>query len=175
MVRVVLTYGSTSPRLRADLSSLTGRLVSVRVVHGPICLVPINMSLFKVWMILAADDSSRDFSFASVTSAHFSCCFGFSCFVRLSTLQLEQPVTNIPFGSPNSLHAVHATPLSSTYFKFNQGLPFSHSGKYFLAHLSLSYPLQYSIWYFQTSFFSSPGPKVHVNYCHHLASVVCRL
>ena len=23
--------------------------------------------------------------------------------------------------------------------------------------------------------FSSPGPKVHVNYCHHLASVVCRL
>ena len=123
MVRVVLTYGSTSPRLRADLSSLTGRLVSVRVVHGPICLVPINMSLFKVWMILAADDSSRDFSFASVTSAHFSCCFGFSCFVRLSTLQLEQPVTNIPFGSPNSLHAVHATPLSSTYFKFNQGLP----------------------------------------------------
>ena len=26
----------------------------------------INMSLFKVWMILAADDSSRDFSFALV-------------------------------------------------------------------------------------------------------------
>jgi hypothetical protein len=24
-------------------------------------------------------------------------------------------------------------------------------------------------------FISSPGPKVHVNYCHHLASVVCRL
>ena len=24
-------------------------------------------------------------------------------------------------------------------------------------------------------FFSSPGPKVHVNYCHHLASVVCCL
>ena len=23
--------------------------------------------------------------------------------------------------------------------------------------------------------FSSPGPKVHVNYCHHLASVVCCL
>jgi len=23
--------------------------------------------------------------------------------------------------------------------------------------------------------FSSPGPKVHVNYCHHLASVVRRL
>ena len=23
--------------------------------------------------------------------------------------------------------------------------------------------------------FSSPGPKVHVNYCHHLASVVCKL
>ena len=22
---------------------------------------------------------------------------------------------------------------------------------------------------------SSPGPKVHVNYCHHLASVVCKL
>ena len=25
------------------------------------------------------------------------------------------------------------------------------------------------------AFFSSPGPKVQVNYCHHLASVVCRL
>ena len=25
------------------------------------------------------------------------------------------------------------------------------------------------------SFFSSPGPKVQVNYCHHLASVVCKL
>jgi hypothetical protein len=23
--------------------------------------------------------------------------------------------------------------------------------------------------------FSSPGPKVHMSYCHHLASVVCRL
>ena len=23
--------------------------------------------------------------------------------------------------------------------------------------------------------FSSPGPKVHGNYCHHLASVVCKL
>ena len=28
---------------------------------------------------------------------------------------------------------------------------------------------------FFISFFSSPGPKVQVNYCHHLASVVCRL
>ena len=27
----------------------------------------------------------------------------------------------------------------------------------------------------QVSFFSSPGPKVQVNYCHHLASVVCKL
>ena len=26
-----------------------------------------------------------------------------------------------------------------------------------------------------TNFISSPGPKVQVNYCHHLASVVCRL
>ena len=25
-----------------------------------------------------------------------------------------------------------------------------------------------------TLVFSSPGPKVQVNYCHHLASVVCR-
>ena len=25
------------------------------------------------------------------------------------------------------------------------------------------------------AFFSSPGPKVQVNYCHHLASVVCKL
>jgi hypothetical protein len=29
--------------------------------------------------------------------------------------------------------------------------------------------------YFIYLLFSSPGPKVHVNYCHHLASVVCRL
>jgi hypothetical protein len=36
-VRVVLTYGPTSPRLRPDLDSLTGRLVSVRVVRGPSC------------------------------------------------------------------------------------------------------------------------------------------
>ena len=28
--------------------------------------------------------------------------------------------------------------------------------------------------YFIYLLFSSPGPKVHVNYCHHLASVVCR-
>ena len=26
-----------------------------------------------------------------------------------------------------------------------------------------------------TAVFSSPGPKVQVNYCHHLASVVCKL
>ena len=26
-----------------------------------------------------------------------------------------------------------------------------------------------------TPFISSPGPKVHGNYCHHLASVVCKL
>ena len=29
--------------------------------------------------------------------------------------------------------------------------------------------------YFPSTFISSPGPKVHVNYCHHLASVVCKL
>ena len=29
--------------------------------------------------------------------------------------------------------------------------------------------------YVYSILFSSPGPKVHVNYCHHLASVVCRL
>ena len=27
----------------------------------------------------------------------------------------------------------------------------------------------------QMNIFSSPGPKVQVNYCHHLASVVCKL
>jgi hypothetical protein len=27
----------------------------------------------------------------------------------------------------------------------------------------------------QKVLFSLPGPKVHVNYCHHLASVVCKL
>jgi hypothetical protein len=30
--------------------------------------------------------------------------------------------------------------------------------------------------YIESNYFiSSPGPKVHVNYCHHLASVVCKL
>jgi len=42
MVRAVLTYGPTSPPLREDLSSLTGRLVSVRVVWGPSCLASVN-------------------------------------------------------------------------------------------------------------------------------------
>jgi hypothetical protein len=32
----------------------------------------------------------------------------------------------------------------------------------------------YRITYDSYYFFSSPGPKVHVNYCHHLASVVCK-
>jgi hypothetical protein len=35
-----LNIRPTSPRLRADLFPLTGRLVSVRVVRGPSCLVP---------------------------------------------------------------------------------------------------------------------------------------
>ena len=30
-------------------------------------------------------------------------------------------------------------------------------------------------WWQMYTIFSSPGPKVHVNYCHHLASVVCKL
>ena len=29
--------------------------------------------------------------------------------------------------------------------------------------------------FLELTFFSSPGPKVHVNYCHHLSSVVCKL
>ena len=37
MVCVVFSYGPTSPRLRADLSSLTGRLV---LAYGPTCLGP---------------------------------------------------------------------------------------------------------------------------------------
>ena len=38
MVRVVLTYGPSCLNIRTEFSSLTGRLVSVRVVHGPSCL-----------------------------------------------------------------------------------------------------------------------------------------
>jgi hypothetical protein len=36
---------------------------------------------------------------------------------------------------------------------------------------------QKCVWPFDQSFFffSSPGPKVQVNYCHHLPSVVCKL
>jgi hypothetical protein len=52
MVRVVLTYGPTRPRLRADLSSLTGRLVSVRVVRGPSCLVPVETLVIVIITII---------------------------------------------------------------------------------------------------------------------------
>ena len=41
MVRVVFSYGPSCLNIRADLYSLTGRLVSVRVVRGPSCLVPV--------------------------------------------------------------------------------------------------------------------------------------
>ena len=34
---------------------------------------------------------------------------------------------------------------------------------------------KYELYKHNDELFSSPGPKVHVNYCHHLASVVCRL
>ena len=44
---VIGDLGPTSPRLRADLSSLTGRLVSVRVVRGPSCLVPMYIYLIE--------------------------------------------------------------------------------------------------------------------------------
>ena len=39
--------------------------------------------------------------------------------------------------------------------------------------IRILYPLTFS--FSVNSFISSPGPKVHVNYCHHLASVVCKL
>ena len=53
MVRVVLTYGSTSPRLRANLASLTGRLVSVRVVRGRVVWYPPWQHLDGSWFALS--------------------------------------------------------------------------------------------------------------------------
>ena len=47
MVRVVFSYGPSCLNIRADLSSLTGRLVSVRVVCGPSCLVPLGDYIAK--------------------------------------------------------------------------------------------------------------------------------
>ena len=54
---------------------------------------------------------------------------------------------------------------------------------YFRLHLYIVYILITSLIFpeffvsicAKNSFFSSPGPKVQVNYCHHLASVVCCL
>jgi hypothetical protein len=42
--------------------------------------------------------------------------------------------------------------------------------------MAIVHAMIFSFVYFQIPWLiSSPGPKVHVNYCHHLASVVCRL
>ena len=49
MVRVVCSYGPSCLNIRADLSSLTGRLVSIRVVRGPSCLVPATARLWAMW------------------------------------------------------------------------------------------------------------------------------
>ena len=40
---------------------------------------------------------------------------------------------------------------------------------YLFVYVLINYNVTYNL------IFSSPGPKVQVNYCHHLASVVCRL
>ena len=58
---------------------------------------------------------------------------------------------------------------------FLQSLYFCSDCKYKMAAspelgLTLTSPTK-----LQMSFISSPWPKVHVNYCHHLASVVCKL
>ena len=45
MVRVVFSYGPSCLNIRADQFSLTGRLVSARVVREPSCLVPIPSTL----------------------------------------------------------------------------------------------------------------------------------
>ena len=51
--------------------------------------------------------------------------------------------------------------------------------KFFLRYNNITIVyLPYAIYFStfkNTVFISSPGPKVHVNYCHHLASVVCKL
>jgi hypothetical protein len=52
----------------------------------------INMSLFKVWMILAADYSSQNFRFALVASAHFSCCFEIQ---RIAKLEIQYFIVEI--------------------------------------------------------------------------------
>ena len=49
MVRVVFSYGPSCLNIRADYSSLTGRLVSVRVVRGPSCLVPLSTVFQFYW------------------------------------------------------------------------------------------------------------------------------
>jgi hypothetical protein len=48
----------------------------------------------------------------------------------------------------------------------------------FVSHLSNLLKVKQTMTYpfiLRVSFISSPGPKVQVNYCHHLASVVCKL
>jgi hypothetical protein len=50
---------------------------------------------------------------------------------------------------------------------------------YYTGHVYIVIHFCASMWSFcgreSVQVFSSPGPKVHVNYCHHLASVVCKL
>ena len=72
-VRVVLTYGPTSPRLRADLASLTGRLVSVPVVRGPSYLVSISTShrshtITEKQLALTPHNSISEFYLAQISN-----------------------------------------------------------------------------------------------------------
>ena len=56
-----------------------------------------------------------------------------------------------------------STPLTKRRYNFNA------------YNRTTNYHKQLCKYYTITSCFSSPGPKVQVNYCHHLVSVVCRL
>jgi hypothetical protein len=63
--------------------------------------------------------------------------------------------------------------------RFNQSISLNKDFKTSYSHVGLCLQsinlIKIYMFLVSFSFFSSPGPKVHGNYCHHLASVVCKL
>ena len=120
------------------------------------------MSLFKVWMILAADDSSRDFSFALMHISLAALIFRALSDYQLYSLYKQLQTYHLACKTRYTLYIPSpCRPHTST-----KVYPFPT-----LVNISLHAYLYHTpcsiLWYFQTSFLA-PG--------HHLASVVvvCR-
>ena len=101
MVRVVLIYGPTSPRLRADLSSLTGRLVSVRVVRGPSCLVPVidnaGYICYAEARFLGHQNDAKQFTMIQQIGVNGPLHFLEDCILLADQIYPNRHPTNTPF------------------------------------------------------------------------------